>query len=84
MLCMTWTGTDIGSDEDDGGDDGEAASKRDIQRDLLMGHLLISLAQQSDMAPHALPALAATLADRGLLPRWLQACSWNYQYVLSS
>jgi hypothetical protein len=64
---------DAGSEGDDN-EEGEAA-RRDIQKDLLMGHLLLSLAQQGAMAPAALPALTASLADRALLPRWVQACA---------
>ena len=45
-----------------------------IKRDLLMGHLL-SLATQnspSGLPSHALPALAASLSGKGLMPKWVQ------------
>jgi hypothetical protein len=54
--------------------EGEERSREDIKRDLLLGHLLALLTEGGEKMPaHALPALASTLADSGLLPRWVQA-----------
>ena len=50
------------------------SEREQIKRDLLMGHLL-SLATQSSPAglpSHALPALAASLSAKGLMPKWVQ------------
>lgn len=50
------------------------SEREQIRRDLLMGHLL-SLATQSSPAglpSHALPALAAALTSKGLMPKWVQ------------
>lgn len=45
-----------------------------IKRDLLMGHLLTLATQTSPtgLPSHALPALAASLAGKGLMPKWVQ------------
>lgn len=60
-----------GSEEDDG--DASERSREDIKKDLLLGHLLGLLTDGSEGMPaHALPALAASLADSGVLPRWVQ------------
>lgn len=51
----------------------EEQSREDIRRDLLLGHLLALLTEGHEKMPaHALPALASSLADSGLLPRWVQ------------
>lgn len=51
----------------------EEQSREDIRRDLLLGHLLALLTEGRENVPaHALPALASSLADSGLLPRWVQ------------
>lgn len=50
------------------------SEREQIKRDLLMGHLL-SLATQSSpsgLPAHALPALAASLSGKGLMPKWVQ------------
>ena len=50
------------------------SEREQIKRDLLMGHLL-SLATQNSPAglpSHALPALAASLSGKGLMPKWVQ------------
>ena len=50
------------------------SEREQIRRDLLMGHLL-SLATQnspSGLPSHALPALAASLSGKGLMPNWVQ------------
>lgn len=50
------------------------SEREQIRRDLLMGHLL-SLATQnspSGLPSHALPALAASLSGKGLMPKWVQ------------
>ncbi|KAL0052345.1 hypothetical protein WJX82_000639 [Trebouxia sp. C0006] len=50
------------------------SEREQIKRDLLMGHLL-SLATQSSpsgLPAHALPALAASLSGKGLMPNWVQ------------
>lgn len=50
------------------------SEREQIKRDLLMGHLL-SLATQnspSGLPSHALPALAASLSGKGLMPKWVQ------------
>ncbi len=45
-----------------------------IKRDLLMGHLLSLVTQSSPsgLPSHALPALAASLSGKGLMPKWVQ------------
>lgn len=54
--------------------DGDA-SREDLKRDLLLAHTLSLLAQQpGSLPPHALPALATYLTDKGLMPRWVQVC----------
>jgi hypothetical protein len=54
----------------------EAQSREDIRRDLLLGHMLALLTEGGDAMPaHALPALASSLVDSGLLPRWVQVGS---------
>ncbi|CAL8462314.1 g1847 [Coccomyxa elongata] len=60
-----------GSEEKD--EDAAERSHNDIKKDLLLGHLLGLLTEGGEGMPaHALPALAASLADSGVLPRWVQ------------
>ncbi|KAK9906778.1 hypothetical protein WJX75_007809 [Coccomyxa subellipsoidea] len=61
-----------GSEEEEEEDDG-GRTREDIKKDLLLGHLLGLLTEGGEGMPaHALPALASSLADTGLLPRWVQ------------
>ena len=49
------------------------ASREDLKRDLLLAHMLSLLTQQhGSVPPHALPALANYLTEKGLMPRWVQ------------
>ena len=49
------------------------SEREQIKRDLLMGHLLSLATQNSPSAlpSHALPALAASLSGKGLMPKWV-------------
>ena len=67
-----------GSEEE--GEEGDAGerTREDIKKDLLLGHLLGLLTEGGEGMPaHALPALASSLADSGLLPRWVQVSKKN-------
>lgn len=66
--CLSYCTGGVSDEEDE---DGET-SREDIKKDLLLGHLLALAAQEGGAPPHALPALAASLAATGLLPRWVQ------------
>ena len=47
--------------------------REDLKRDILLAHML-SLFTQQYMPAHALPALAAYLTDKGVMPQWVQVC----------
>ena len=52
--------------------DGDA-TREDLKRDILLAHTLSLLTQQQgSVTAHALPALAAYLTERGVMPRWVQ------------
>ncbi|CAK0752569.1 hypothetical protein CVIRNUC_002156 [Coccomyxa viridis] len=46
-------------------------TREDLKRDILLAHMLSLLTQQY-MPAHALPALAAYLTDKGVMPQWVQ------------
>ena len=52
--------------------DGDS-TREDLKRDILLAHML-SLFTQQYMPAHALPALAAYLTDKGVMPQWVQVC----------
>ena len=57
--------------------DGDA-TREDLKRDILLAHTLSLLTQQQASVPaHALPALAAYLTERGVMPRWVQVGIWS-------
>ncbi|KAK9831407.1 hypothetical protein WJX81_002476 [Elliptochloris bilobata] len=59
-----------GSESGGGADTEEDAPAREqVRRDLLLGHLMLLATEGT--GPHALNALAARLAEGGLLPRWV-------------
>ena len=70
VACHAGEASDT-EDEGSGEEEGQT-SHEEIRRDLLLGHVLALAAQGGAVPPHALPALAASLAAAGLLPRWVQ------------
>lgn len=64
-VCCSASETANSTDDD--------ASREDLKRDLLLAHTLSLLTQQhGSVPPHALPALATYLTEKGLMPRWVQ------------
>ena len=73
MLAGSQDDTDTGSQASED-TPARRSEHEQIKRDVLMGHLL-NLAMQGSPAglpSHALPALAASLSSKGLLPKWVQ------------
>ena len=64
---------DANSDSEEEPED-ERSEREQIKKDLIMGHLLTLATSEggSGLPQHALPTIAAALAARDLLPRWVQ------------
>ena len=64
---------DADSDSEEEPED-ERSEREQIKKDLIMGHLLTLATSEggSGLPQHALPTIAAALAARDLLPRWVQ------------
>ncbi len=63
---------DADSDSEEEPED-ERSEREQIKKDLIMGHLLTLATSEggSGLPQHALPTIAAALAARDLLPRWV-------------